>query len=58
MQEEQNIIKDVYAFEEKIKECINNKEAIPSNLIAILDEAKYAVNRISEIVKLYKVSHE
>ena len=58
MIEEQNIIKDVYAFEEKIKECINKKEAIPSNLIAILDEAKYAVNRISEIVKLYKVSHE
>ena len=58
MNEEQNIIKDVYAFEEKIKECINNKEVIPTNLIAILDEAKYAVNRISEIVKIYKVSHE
>ena len=58
MIEEQNIIKDVYAFEEKIKECINKKESIPSNLLAILDEAKYAVNRISEIVKIYKVSHE
>lgn len=58
MIEEQNIIKDVYAFEEKIKECINKKENIPSNLIAVLDEAKYAVNRISEIVKIYKVSHE
>ena len=40
MIEEQNIIKDVYAFEEKIKECINKKENIPSNLIAVLDEAK------------------
>ena len=58
MNDEQNIIKDVYAFEEKIKECINKKESIPSNLLAILDEAKYAVNRISEIVKIYKVSHE
>lgn len=58
MQEEQNIIRDVYAFEEKIKECINKKENIPTNLIAILDEAKYAVNRLSEIVKIYKVSNE
>ncbi len=56
MKNEINIIKDIYALEEELKKCINKKESIPKEILAVLDEAKYSVDRLSEIVKIYKVA--
>ena len=56
MKNEINIIKDIYALEEELKKCINKKESIPKGILAVLDEAKYSVDRLSEIVKIYKVT--
>jgi|GEM_PF-4856875 len=58
MEKEIYIIKDIYKLEKKIKECINQKKPIPKNILAVLDEASYSVNALSQIVKVYRVSYE
>ena len=42
----------------KSEGIIEGKEfdAIPKEILAVLDEAKYSVDRLSEIVKIYKVA--
>lgn len=58
MAEDENIVKNLCNIESTIKDHINKHEAIPKNLEAVLNQAKYSIDKLSEIVKIYKVSYE
>lgn len=55
MKEDLKILENIITLEQTIKECINKKEPLPKHILAILDEAKYSLNILSDIVKSYKV---
>ena len=54
----QNIVKQAYNLECKIKKKINTNKPIPPKLEAMLNQAHYTLDRLSEIVKVYKGSYE
>lgn len=58
MKKDNDIIKNIFKLEKKIKKSINNQETIPEKTVELLNEAKYTIDRLSEIVKAYKEIHE
>lgn len=58
MKKDNDIIKNIFKLEKKIKKSINNQETIPEKTVELLNEAKYSIDRLSEIVKTYKAIHE